>query len=304
MTSPVRLLAEAAAHWDRHGYALLPAFLSEKDLRPGLSELGLLFPSATQFHAGADPDGNAAFRDDEYGGLVTFPFASVELCLLAVHPRLVDLARGLLRTSAVRIYSAEAWAQFTGATVYEQVHHRDFMNHTVVVPSDEPAHRHVELFVWLSEVSEDMGPTHLVPVDETRDLPLLPHEIPRAEHPGLYEREVSAAGPAGTVVAYRGETVHRATELTRSGGARYSLHCSFRPASDEWVGRQGWGDRSFAPGWAEFVERASVEQLGLFGFPPPGHSFWTAQTIARLQARYPGLDTSPWHGRPHAGPPD
>ena len=106
------------------------------------------------------------------------------------------LARGLLRTSAVRIYSAEAWAKFTGATVYEQVHHRDFMNHTVVVPSDEPAHRHVELFIWLSEASEDLGPTHLVPIDETRDLSLLPHEILPADHPRLYECEVSAAGPA------------------------------------------------------------------------------------------------------------
>jgi hypothetical protein len=301
VASPVRLLAEAATHWDQHGYTLLPAFFSEEDLRPGLSELGLLFPTATQFHAGADPARNAAFRDDEYGGLVTFPFASVELCLLAVHPRLVELARGLLRTSAVRIYSAEAWAKFTGATMYEQVHHRDFMNHTVVVPSDEPAHRHVELFVWLSHVSEDQGPTHVVPLDETRDLSLLPHEILRTDHPGLYAREVSAAGPAGTVVAYRGETVHRATELTRPDGARYSLHCSFRPASDEWVGRQAWGDRSFAPGWAEFVERASVDQLGLFGFPPPGHSFWTAQTVQRLQERYPGLDTSPWRGQPLAG---
>ena len=84
----------------------------------------------------------------------------------------------------------------------------------------------------------------------------------------------------------------------------YSLHCSFRPASDEGVGRLGWGDRSFAPGWAEFAERASVDQLGLFGFPPPGHSFWRPQTVERLQERYPGLDMSPWQDRLLTGAPN
>jgi hypothetical protein len=116
----------------------------------------------------------------------------------------------------------------------------------------------------------------------------------RAEHPRLYDEEVSAAGPAGTVLAYRCDTVHRATDLTAAQGARYTLHCSFRPAADEWVGRQGWGDRSFDPAWDPFVCRATPEQLELFGFPPPGHSFWTRQTLERLAVRYPGLDTRPW----------
>ncbi len=81
--------------------------------------------------------------------------------------------------------------------------------------------------------------------------------------------------------------MHRASELTRPGGARYTLHCSFPPAGDEWVGRQGWGDRSYDPSWEPFVNRASVEQLALFGFPPPGHPFWTPGTLAALEAPLP-----------------
>ena len=42
------------------------------------------------------------------------------------------------------------------------------------------------------------------------------------------------------------------------------------------------------------MEQATSRQLQLFGFPPPGHPYWTADTIAQLQLRYPGLDTSPW----------
>jgi hypothetical protein len=88
--------------------------------------------------------------------------------------------------------------------------------------------------------------------------------------------------------------MHRATDLTAPEGARYTLHCSFRPAADEWVGRQGWGERSWNPAWDAFVARASPEQLELFGFPPPGHPFWTPQTLSALEVRYPALDTTPW----------
>jgi hypothetical protein len=37
-----------------------------------------------------------------------------------------------------------------------------------------------------------------------------------------------------------------------------------------------------------------MRQLLLFGFPPPGHPYWTEQTLRDLAVRYPGLDTSPW----------
>lgn len=294
MTSSGGGVDAAAAEWDEQGFVVLPSFLSPSDLGAGVSELGLLFPSPDEYHDDADPERNASFRGDEYGGLVTFPFASVELSLLAVHPHLVALARACLRTSHVRIYSAEAWAKYTGAVDYEQAHHRDFLNHTVVVPSDDPAHRNVELFVWLNDVGEELGPTHLVSTASTAGLPLVPNEAEPSSHPRLYRNEVSAAGPAGTVVAYRGDTLHRATDLRQERGARYTLHCSFRPAADEWVGRQGWGDRSYEPAWDPFVCRASPEQLELFGFPRPGHPFWTAQTVASLGVRYPALDTSPW----------
>ena len=222
----------------------------------------------------ADPARNAPYRDDEYGGLRTFPFASVELCLLAVHPSLVALARTLLRTDDVRIYSAEAWAKYTGAARYEQAHHRDFLNHTVADPERRPCvpqPRAVrvpargERGTWDRRTwCRRRGPM---------DLALLPHvSDPGRAHPELYDAEVSAAGPAGTVLAYRGETVHRATELTRARPAPATrLHCSFRPAADEWVGRQGWGDRSFDS------LLGAVRQPGLgraarvlFGFPPPG----------------------------------
>src|ERR1700676_2301516 len=110
---------------------------------------------------------NAHYRSDECGGLVTFPFASAELSLLTVHPRLLDRARSLLGTEDVRISSAEVWAKFSGAFDYEQEHHRDFLNRTRL--------HNVEMFIYLHDVGEDLGPTHLVSTTLTADVPLVHH---------------------------------------------------------------------------------------------------------------------------------
>ena len=210
---------------------------------------------------------NAHYRSDECGGLVTFPFASVELSLLTVHPRLLDLARSLLGTEDVRIYSAEVWAKFSGAFDYEQEHHRDFLNRTRL--------HNVEMFIYLHDVGEDLGPTHLVSTTLTADVPLVHHCASRSEYPSLYEAEALAAGPAGTVLAYRGKTLHRATSLTDPTGARYTLHCGFRPAMDEPVGHRGLGDWSFDASWRPFLGQASPQQMDVFGFSSeriPAHS--------------------------------
>jgi hypothetical protein len=55
-----------------------------------------------------------------------------------------------------------------------------------------------------------------------------------------------------------------------------------------WTGRHAWGDRSFDPAWNPFAEQATVRQLQLFGFPPPGYPYWTPATLRQLAIRYPG----------------
>jgi hypothetical protein len=51
--------------------------------------------------------------------------------------------------------------------------------------------------------------------------------------------------------------------------------------------------RQFA-GLAGLRRTGVARQLSLFGWPPPGHGFWTGHTIAGVRKRYPGLDVAPW----------
>jgi Phytanoyl-CoA dioxygenase (PhyH) len=289
--------------WRSQGFVILPAFLSADDLAPALAELDQLFPSAQGFHDGTDPR-RSRFVEDEFDGIDSFPFASTELSLLAVHPRIVGLAETLLGQSDLRISSAEAWAKYTGATAYEQDLHRDYLNQTVLVPSTEDRYQHLEMFVYLVDVPEELGPPHLVPYEHTAGLPMNPNFLPRTggsgpfvsegDNSALYAAEQSGAGPAGTVIAFNTRTFHRGTGLRRPRGARYSMQMIYRAADAGWGQRMAWAAVSHEPGWYRFVERAAPRQLELFGFPPPGHPFWTEQTLAGMAERYPGLDLTPW----------
>lgn len=254
-----------------------------------------MFPTAEEFHDGADPVRNAGLRG-EFAGIVPFPFPDPALGLLAVHPAAVALAEAILETDDVRLYSCEAWAKYAGAAEYEQAHHRDFAGHTPLVPSGDPRFREVEVFIYLHDVPEGCAPTRYVSRTLTKDLPFRarPHWYLPEEQPALYEAEVSAAGPAGTVVAFSVDTMHRAVELTDPRGARFTLMPNFRAGGSEWMTRYSWGKRAAHDEWHAFVNRASYRQLLLFGFPPAGHPYWTPETLAGVAARYPGLDLTPW----------
>jgi hypothetical protein len=302
-------LSTSLRRWHTDGFVLLPGFLTAAQIQPGIAELPRLYPTADEFHGAADEPPNARFRD-EFGGIDDFPFESSELNLLAVHDDIVTLASSLLGTDQLRVYSIEAWAKYTGAADYDQHHHRDYLSQTMVTPSQDPRYQQVEMFLYLSDVPPELGPPCFVPRRHTRDLPAIPNWFPRMDNvgvdeehpewitqsgmPELYEVEVPAPGPAGTVVAYANDTFHRGTALTEPAGARYTIHVNFRPEGADWISRHPWQTFTNSQRWHEFVPRATPRQLALFGFPPPGHPYWTSETIIGTGERYPRLDLSPW----------
>jgi hypothetical protein len=290
------------------GFVVLPGFLAANELALAVDALPRVFPTPDAFHDDADPERNVRFRS-EFGGIVDFPFTDVELSLLAVNERLIDLAELLLDSPSVRVYSIEGWAKYTGAADYDQALHRDYLNHSLLVPSTDQPPSQVEMFLYLSDVGPGHGPPSYVAKNLTAELPALPNWYPResagadpdhptwvSQHarPDLYEHETSASGVAGTVVVYRVETFHRGTALRAPRGARFTLHVNFRRPAAEWIGRRAWTDCANTAEWHEFVTHASPRQLELFGFPSSGHPYWTPATLDGLQLRYPGIDVTPW----------
>jgi hypothetical protein len=172
-------LGSAAEQWQVHGYVILPGFIPASELQAAVGELPVMYPSADGFHDETD-ERRDRFTADEWAGIDSFPFRSTEASLLAVSDRVAGLAEALLGDSDLRMYTAEAWAKYTGAADYDQSLHRDYLNHTLTVPTDDLRFRQLEMFLYLVDVPADLGPPGLVSRTLTTRLPAKPNWYPRA----------------------------------------------------------------------------------------------------------------------------
>jgi hypothetical protein len=146
----------------------------------------------------------------------------------------------------------------------------------------------------LTDVTTASGATRMVSRRKTVDIPIERHTLSYADYPELYENSGVASGPAGSIVAYRPDVYHHSVDVTGSGVCRIMMHVSYRPADAEWSQYQAWAFKGFSSEWHNFVQSSGPTELALLGFPRPGHPYWTDETIARVNARYPALDMTPW----------
>jgi hypothetical protein len=283
--------------WEEEGWCLLSGLFTSEEVQAARSALPDLFPTAEEFDADTDPARNAPFRHDSHRVLPRFPFEHAALNDLVVHERIIDLAEQLTGVSNLTMYQAMVSAKYgQGALSDEQMLHADFGNHTLVVPRNEPGYQQLEMFVYLSDVTPETGATRIVPLHLTEGIPVERTYLSPSDYAHLYESEVPASGPAGTVLAYRPDVYHRGVRMTVPSTARFMLHISYKPSDTPWLNSFGLPNAGEDMAWYRFVGRASVRQLTVLGFPEPGHPYWTDETLAGTAARYPMLDMTPWRG--------
>lgn len=286
--------ARAKGQWENDGWCLLERFLPEEAVEAAQKCLDREFPSATDFADDREPARNAPFRTDSHAVMPRFPFEDAAFNDLVLHDRLIDLAEDILGLSDLRLYQAALSAKYAGgAESDEQLLHADYGNHTLVVPRADVGYQHLELFVYLSDVTADAA-TRMVSRRLTGHIPIERTYLSLTDYRDIYDAEVPAAGEAGSVLAYRPDVYHRGVRMTAPRSARFMLHVSFKPAGTDWLGSQAWPGAAEGMAWHRFANAATVRQLGALGFPPPGHPYWNEVTLAGVAARYPGLDMEPW----------
>ncbi len=268
------------------GFAVIPGFIGGDLLAAAQAEVATIFPTRAAYHA--DPAAHAKFAASQFAGIRYFPYDRRVLDALPVHPDLVDAAERFLGGSDLDLYKVELWAKYAGAIDYDQPHHRDFGNHTLVVPTDDAPH--LTTILLLSDVGEGDGPTRAVPLNLTRDMPTTPMILAPGE---LVEHEVALTGEAGTLILYRTDVFHRGSNL-RGDAARFILMIDFKRRGSPWTGKIAWPDRAISRGWSAALAAMTVRQRDLFGFPPPGSAYWTPATVAGVAARYPAMDMDPY----------
>jgi hypothetical protein len=190
----------------------------------------------------------------------------------------------------LHLYKVELWAKYSGASNYDQPLHRDYGSHSLVVPRLYGGYQQLTTFIFLSDVTELDGPTHIVPYDRGEAVPFTPLYL---EFGAIADVEEAAVGPAGSLLVYRTDILHRGSDLTGIGRSRFSLLVDYQARGTTWAGKMSWPKQS-PHRWAKLMPRCSVRERDLFGFPRPGDPYWNDQTRADVALRYPGMDMTPY----------
>ncbi len=280
--------AKLAQVWDQ-GFTVVENFLDAETLAAAQAALWQVYPTPEDYFA--DPAKHARYTRSQFSGLRFFPYPSWALNQIAVYPDLIDAAERFLGSDDIEIYKVELWAKYAGAINYDQSHHRDFGNHTLVVPRADGRHVQMTTFILLSDVGEHDGPTKVVPLPQSRDIPLIPREQPFGH---LFDREVSITGPAGSLLIYKTDVLHRGSEFTAEHRSRFVYLVDFQQRGWRWNGKMSWPDHAGRPEMADALVKMSPRQRDLFGWPPPASDYWNDQTLTGVAARYPGIDLAPY----------
>ncbi|MBT3425107.1 MAG: hypothetical protein HOL98_03875 [Gammaproteobacteria bacterium] len=280
--------------WIQQGFVVIPDFFNKEEITPVLEDFKQLYTGQ------GNPDSNSTelntktgeqiggFHPKQFLHFDTLPYAASEATnLLSLHPALIDFSKDLLGAEQVHLYQSHTWAKYTGEADYDQPFHCDFGNHTLTVPGDNPIHRTVDFIVYITDVTDELGALRYVTKPDSAEVIGDQQLVAQAElQSQLKQRERSAAGPAGTLVAHSIDTFHRGSNLTAENGFRFTMTMGYKAAGNDMIGFHVWQEAPNRP-WAKILDNATPEQLQCLGIPLPGDAFWTPRTVKLTQARWP-----------------
>jgi hypothetical protein len=312
--------------WSEQGFALVDDLLPRALIQRLIEAAQIRFPT---------PESDEARGLNDFGGGITFPDRDSIFNELTLHPRLLEAASQLLGVPVheLRLTQSDLWPKYGRREGdrgdydnQDQRIHVDYPNHTLTHPAPWNDPEAVEIVIYLSDQVDVGGATAVVP-REGRNDPA--YQWPIMDAPGigdipwindraraeawfcehrpdtadfrsrLYQREMYTDFTKGSVLLYRHDTWHRGTPL-QPGQMRLAHNLTFRKIAADWIS-------TLHPGWAwamykqdqrmeRIIANLNPDQRAVLGFPAPGSTYWTAQTIDAVEARYGsfGFDANPY----------
>lgn len=292
ITTNARITESHLAHWREHGFVIIENFLTAEELAMARENLFALVPTWEQFAAEPGRWNNVEAR--------TFPFPGDALNDISTHEDIHRFCASILGTD--RIFLAEStigakYAMRSNLRIVDQQLHTDYPDNTLTFPRDDGIYRHIQLILYYSDVTDQLGPTYVVSQQYTRSRPDLMHKkmLPRETHADVYAHEVPAIAPGGAALLYGNFTFHRGSAMLAKQGARFAHHISYRALDCNWVGHhEAWPTSGNKPEMTTFIEHATPRQREMIGFPPSGDPYWNERTLDAVAKRYPGMDMTPY----------
>ena len=284
----MRITDSHLAHLRRHGYVLVPDFLTPQELNAARQNMLRYVPTPEEL--AATPERYPWVFEEPDSLQTEFPFAGMALNNVATHPELISFVERALETKEVLLSQSAIWAKYAGTGDFEQSLHLDYEGNTLVVPRDDGDYRQVNMILYYTDVPDDLSPTCIVSIEKTSKLPLWPAFRPRNKNADLYKHEKRMVTKAGSLLIFGMRTWHRASAMTADFGVRLSHHMIWRCARHAFQGFHQWSHLGEKPDFKRFIEACTPRQREVLGFPVPGDPYWTKETLAAVAMRYPKMD--------------
>ncbi|MEA2733694.1 MAG: hypothetical protein QOE14_145 [Humisphaera sp.] len=288
----MRITEKQIEQYLRHGYAVIPGFLTKAELAAGRAGMLQYFPTAQELSA--TPQRYGSIYEDPEHLQVEFPFANDTLNDISTHAELIRFVERILGNESVLLSQAAIWAKYAGTGDFSQGLHLDYQGNSLVVPREDGDYRQVNMILYYSDVGADLGPTYVVSQEQTKNLPLWPTHRTRKKDAKLYEHEKPILANAGDLFLFGMRTWHRASDITAKDGVRFSHHLVWRSARHNFQGYHHWSQMGEKPELQQFIARATPRQREVLGFPPPRDPYWNDETRAAVALRYPTMDMRPY----------
>src|SRR6476659_3432780 len=126
----MRITEKQQDHLLRHGFVIVPGFLSSQELEAARKGMLKYFPTADELRD--KPQRFGSILEDPEHLQIEFPFVDDALNDLSTHPDLISFVERLLGTREVLLSQAAIWAKYAGTGDFDQGLHLDYQGNTLV----------------------------------------------------------------------------------------------------------------------------------------------------------------------------
>lgn len=249
------------------GFLLLPRFIPEAELPELQAMQRRVLKTWDEVRHDPPPRRTVA---------VPFPHNDPRAARKYYHPELLRLGRWWLKTEDVFAREGMMLARYPGYVADDGGHIDNGNNSLLPVPEHAREYSQIIFWIHLEEVRPDQAPLRLVRRRDGRDL----------------SKGVDVVCPAGSIAVFTTSTWHASTSFTASDGQRFMWAFSLGRADHRWEGFRHYTMLGQDPVFVAAVASMTPEERILMRFPPPGHPYYTLQTLTALERQYPGWDAS------------
>lgn len=301
----------------RDGFILVPGLFDTEEMKTALAEMEKIFygMSFADYLSHFDESGKSikdGFDGRTEAGRSQFPCGADALDRLIENDDSLDIFAQCLGTDQVSYCNAHLFMR-SGPTDKRhpefpwQGYHIDHNTNCFLPPSHEVGlFDYVNSGVYLHDVDDDGAPMHVIPGShrQVADLfPRLAQEDNFTQYGGIkdirkvpeFATPIPTTAKAGSALFYSSYLVHAAVPFQnkRKQRAFWTLSMA-RADNSRWTklaNPWSYPERPFiTPFWPKTTPRVR----SLFGWPPPGHPYYTETTLEHLALWFPGMDLAPY----------